>query len=371
LTNAERADKEAKEDFERYTTIDRPMYVKSANFMAKYYDFMLDYEKDELQQLEKMYEADDLTEETEEIVLKRQKNSVEFAEFSVENAKLNRDELLNVRLPRYDIEIKESLERTAMALARAKLASQLDLNRSRYELQQRKEARVKSLDRHAKLLVDRGLMEIKAPADGVVYYGQCVNGRWGETASLINKYEPKNNVSPNSVLMTIVEPRPLYITATFDEAKRPEISTGQKIKVTLPAEGADRLNGKVKEISPLEVGPGKFEINLELSDELPDWILAGMGCKLKINTYDKADALIVPKAAVHTDKEDEDRQYVWVVTDPDDPEAKPERRTVKPGRRSGDDIEIIKGLKKGDVISLDDEEEKSKDEKAKEESKSE
>ena len=124
LTAAERADKEAKEDFDRYNQIDRPMYVKSAEFMAKYYEFMLDYEKDELEQLVKMYEADDLTEETEEIVLKRQKNSVESAEFSLEGAKLNRDELLNVRLPRYDIEIKEGLERTAMALARAKLASQ-------------------------------------------------------------------------------------------------------------------------------------------------------------------------------------------------------------------------------------------------------
>ena len=115
------------------------MTVKSAEFMVKYYNFMLDYEKDELEQLEKMYEADDLTEETEEIVLKRQKNSVEFAEFSLENAKLNRDEMLKVRLPRFDIEIKESLERTAMAQARAKWRSQLDLNRARYELEQRKE----------------------------------------------------------------------------------------------------------------------------------------------------------------------------------------------------------------------------------------
>ena len=73
------------------------MTVKSAEFMVKYYNFMLDYEKDELEQLEKMYEADDLTEETEEIVLKRQRNSVEFAEFSLENAKLSRDETLKVR----------------------------------------------------------------------------------------------------------------------------------------------------------------------------------------------------------------------------------------------------------------------------------
>jgi multidrug efflux pump subunit AcrA (membrane-fusion protein) len=297
-------------------------------------------------------------------VLKRQKNSVEFAEFSLESAKLNRDEMLNIRLPRYDIEIKESLERAALALARAKMAFELDLNRARYELEQRKQARTKSLERHAKLIVDRGLLEIKAPADGIVYYGQSVNGRWGETATLINKYQPKSNVMPGSVLMTIVDPRPLYVTSTFDEGKRPEVATGQEVKISPPAEGSERVNGKVKEISPIPVSPGKFEISIDpVQDELPDWVVAGMSCKLKINTYDKEAALAVPKVAVHTDKDDEDVQFVWLV-DPKDAEAKPQRREVKVGRRSGDDLEIIEGLKKGDVISLEDEDASQKKEAA-------
>ena len=319
------------------------------------------YEKDELDQLEKMYEADDLTEETEEIVLKRQRNSVEFAEFSLENARLSRDETLNIRLPRYDISIKETLERTALAEARAQMALSLDLNRARYELEQRKKARTKSLDRHAKLLEDRGLMEIKSPADGIVFYGQSVNGRWSDTATLINKYKPQNNVSPDSVLMTIVESRPLYVTSTVDEGKRPDVSDGQKAKIALPAEGADRVAGEVKSISPIPVSPGKFEINFDLAqDEIPDWIVPGMSCKVQIMTYDKKDALVVPKTAVRDDEDDEDKKYVWLV-DPDDEEAKPERRNVKLGKRKGDDVEIVKGLKKGDVISLDDEADKGEE----------
>ena len=96
-----------------------------------------------------------------------------------------------------------------MARARAETALSIDLNRARYELEQRKKARTKSLDRHAKLVDDRGLMEIKSPADGIVFYGQNVNGRWSDTRTLINKYKPHNDVSPGSVLMTIVEPRPV------------------------------------------------------------------------------------------------------------------------------------------------------------------
>jgi HlyD family secretion protein len=360
---AERSNQQAKEDFERYREIDRPMMEKTANFMVKYYDFNLAYEKDELEQLEKMYEADDLTEETEEIVLKRQKSAVEFAEFSLENAKLNRDETLKISLPRYDIRIKEALERSEMAQARAQLALNLDLNQARYELEQRKKARKKSLDKHSKLLEDKGLMEIKAPAEGVVFYGQSVNGRWSDTASLINKYKPKNNVTPNSVLVTIVETRPLYVISSIDEGKRPDVKDGLKAKIALPAEDAERIGGDIKSISPIPVSPGKFEVKFDITqDQIPDWIAPGMGCKIQLTTYDKKEAIVVPKAAVRDDEDDADKKYVWIV-DPEDEEAKPERRNVKLGKRKGDEIEILKGLKKGDVVSLEDESEKAKKKK--------
>jgi multidrug efflux pump subunit AcrA (membrane-fusion protein) len=359
LDQAERSNREAQEDFERYNEIERPQAIKSANFSVDYYSFMLDYEKDELDQLEKMYAADDLTEETEEVVLKRQRNSVEFAEYYLENARLNRDETLNVRLPRFDVAIKESLERAEMALERAKMASTLGLNRARYELQQRKEARDKSLERHAKLIEDRGHMELKSPAEGIVFYGQCVNGRWAETPSLINRYKPHGTVQSGSVVMTIVEPRPVYITASLDESKRPEVADDQKAAITLPAEGANRLTAEVKSISSIPVSPGKFDIDFELSqDEIPDWVVPGMTCKISVKAYDKKDALTVPKAAVHEDEDDPNKKYVWLVN-PDDEDAKPERRDVTLGKRSGDDIEVVKGLKAGDVVSLEDESKKT------------
>ena len=364
--DANRADREAKDDFKRYNEVDRPLTVKSADFLLKFYKFNLDYEKDELNQLQKMYKADDLTEETEEIVLKRQRHEVEFAKFRLENAKVMTDEMLNVQLPRTDVQMKESLERAAIGKAKAQIALSLDLNRARYELEQRKKARAKSLDKHVKLLSDRDLMELKSPADGVVYYGQCVNGHWADTASLVAKYQPHNNVSSGPALMTIVEPRPLYVTSTFDEGKRPDLSSGLAAKVALPAEGADRVDGKVKSISPIPVGSGKFDINFSVDqDQIPAWIDAGMGCKVSVTTYNNPSAIVVPKKAVHDDENDPDVHYVWLV-DSDDPAAKPKRRDVKLGKRKDDDVEIVKGLKKGDTISLDDEDDSKKDGKEQE-----
>jgi multidrug resistance efflux pump len=365
--DADRANNNAKDDNKRYNDVDRPLAVKSAQFMLKYYKFMLDYEKDELKELEKMYKADDLTEETEEIVLKRQRNQVEFAQFSMDGAKVESEEMLNVFIPRMDIRMKQMLDRTALAKSRAQNALSLDLDRARAELDQRKKMRTKSLDRHRKILGDKELMEIKAPADGIVFYGQCVNGRWSDTPSLITRYKPHNKVMGDTVLMTIVESRPRYVTSTVDEAKRPEVADGEKVKVAFPAEGTDRADGKVKSISPIPVSSGKFEITFDVDQEqIPDWVIAGMNCKIQITTYDKADALAVPKKAVHDDKDDPDKHYVWLV-DPDDAEAKPEKRFVKLGKRKDDEVEVVKGLKKGNVISLDDEEAKDKEKEKKEE----
>jgi multidrug resistance efflux pump len=365
--DADRAYTNARDDNKRYNEVDRPLAVKGAEFMLKYYKFMLDYEKDELKELEKMYKADDLTEETEEIVLKRQRNQVEFAQFSLDGAKVESEEMLNVFIPRMDIRMKQMLDRTSLAKSRAQMALSLDLDRARAELDQRKKMRTKSLDRHRKILGDKELMEIKAPADGIVFYGQCVNGRWSDTPSLINRYKPHNKVMGDSILMTIVESRPLYVTSTVDEAKRPEVSDGQKVKVAFPLEGTDRADGKVKSISPIPVSSGKFEITFDVDQEqVPDWVVAGMNAKIQITTYDKADALTVPKKAVHDDKDDPDKHYVWLM-DADDPDAKPEKRYVKLGKRKEDEVEVLKGLKKGNVVSLDDEEAKDKDKEKKEE----
>ena len=107
---------------------------------------------------------------------------------------------------------------------------------------------------------------------------------------------------------------------------------------------------------------GKFDAKFDLTGDVPEWIVAGMSCKVKVATYDKADALVVPKKAVHTDKDDEEIKYVWLVDAKDgeakDTSIKAVAAKVTLGKSSGENVEIRKGLKAGDVVSLDDEEKK-------------
>jgi multidrug resistance efflux pump len=366
-TDAAQLDQNARDDYDRYFKIDRPMVLKSIEYSLKSAQFQLDYQQDELDQLEKMYEADDLTEETEEIVLKRSRTSVDFAKFNLEQTKLYCDELLQVRLPRFDVDIKEAVDKAGLELARAKTALAVDLVRARYDLEEQKQTRAKSLERLAKLMTDRGLMELKAPADGIVYYGDCDdNGNWSDVASLISKLKPHYSVSPDTVVMTVVERRPLDVLAEVGEDKRADFSVGQPARVVPPLESAAWLPAKLASISSVPVATGRFASDFDLTgSELPDWIVPGMSCKVKVVTYDKEKVLTVPKKAVQTDKLDEEQKYIWLV-DSTDAKAKPVRRDVKLGRSSGDDVEVLSGLKKDDVVSLEDESKKDDDAAAKE-----
>lgn len=352
LAEAEEAWRRTQEDYERYKEVEREQSVDTAKMnlkMAKYY---LDYARDELEQLEKMYEADDLTEETEEIILQRQRTMVEVEEFSYELAKYRHDRTLNISLPRRDQDIEDSLARVKLALERARTADAVDLNRARYELEQAKVRRQRSLDRHSDLTADKSLLTLRSPAAGVVYYGSCTNGAWSDMRSMLQKLEPEKSVSKGTVLMTVIDLSDMYVLATLDEKNRPSVKQGQTVRVEPTAEGADAIEARVESVSTAPIADGKFELRVALDEELPEWLVPGMTGDAKITTYENEQALLAPKDAVHTDEMDEDARYVWLVTD-----DKVERREVELGKTKGDNVEITGGLQAGDVISLEDESE--------------
>src|SRR5262249_28402873 len=99
LTAAERAKRFADEDLKKWVEQDRALMEKVTNFRVKMESDWTEYAKEELRQLEKMYRSKDLTEETEEIILKRQRNMVEMYLFWLKLAEIDRDETLKITLP--------------------------------------------------------------------------------------------------------------------------------------------------------------------------------------------------------------------------------------------------------------------------------
>lgn len=357
--SAKRTHDQLVEDHKYYLATDRPFAERIAKYRYDSSKEDLASQEEELTQLKKMYEADEITEETEEIVLRRQEFEVQTARLMLELQTASRDYTLNVSLPRNDLFYSTMLEESKLAMEKAKTAMELGTTRSKYDMEKKRAARARSLQSNAKLLGDRELMELKAPTDGVVYYGRCVSGQWAEIGSMTAKLVPHTTIPPNTVLMTIVKERPLYVLTSVGEKEFPEFKEGMTAILKPVAGGEDELEAKITRLSAVPGGGKKFEMRLDLAKgDLPDWLVAGMSCAVKVTTYDEKDALLVPTELIQTDKENDKIKYVMVVVEEGE---EPVRREVKLGKTKDKLSEILSGLKKGDKIVK---EEPNKDEES-------
>ena len=118
--------------------IDSPRSSRSAN------DW-LTYAKEELRHLEKMYKSNDLTESTEEIILRRQRDMVERANFYVKMAEHDREYMYKVGLPRKEEGLKENNVKQTLTLEKTNITLPLLLNQKRLLLDKMKFERERGL----------------------------------------------------------------------------------------------------------------------------------------------------------------------------------------------------------------------------------
>ena len=330
--------------------ITRPLYLKYAEMSLKVARAQLEYQEEELRQLEKMYKADDITEETEEIVLQRTRDEVEQAKFAVEIAKFQYYDMVKFTIPRAGVQIEDLTKRALLSRDEAEAVLPLTLDEQRLNLDESRERHRKSKERLEKLVEDRKHMTVRAPIDGVVYYGQINRGHPSDSSAMESMLSPKGSVPQGQVLMTIVAPRPMFVRTLVPEADLHDMRPGLKGKA-IPTGYPDlRLPVELDRISDIPVSPGRFDgrlaVRLTGKSKL---LMPGMTCKLKLVPYLKEDALLVPSKVVATDELDEDKHYVKVL----DADGKPVRRDVTIGRKTGEKTEILEGLEEGDEVALD------------------
>jgi multidrug efflux pump subunit AcrA (membrane-fusion protein) len=349
LSWLERAKMLSDEDIKWFDSLDRPLAEKMAQFMVKYWQHHLDYAKEELRQLEKMYRANDIREETEEIILKRQRNAVEQAIFLLQESESERDRTMKVELPRREQQLQENAIRRVIALDKGKATLPLQMNQRRLALEKMKYDHNKSEDRLRKLQRDRASMTVKAPADGIVYYGQWLRGQWS-SAGMAQKLHAGGTLMPEEVFMTVVEPRPLFVRAAVEEKDWRDVKPGQAAKAVIVGDPDSKLPARIDQVSAIPVTPGNFEARLSL-DPAHDIsaIMPGMTCTVQLTPYVKKDALTVPSKAVFRNELDPEKHYVYL----EPKEGKPEKHDVQVGRASGDSTEIRSGLKEGDLVLLE------------------
>ncbi len=342
----ERAQRMAKEDWKLYQDVDKPLSVKMNEYRLKSAQEQLEYAEEEYRQLEKMYKADDLREETEKIVLRRAKNGVDRAKLGLEFAQASYNEAKKLSLPRQDERAKEQTERALIDVDLTRASIPLLMNKHRLELEKLKLARTQGEEKLSKLISDREAMVVKAPMDGIVYYGRCVRGKWAAMShETLRRGSP---IQPNDVVMTIVKPRPMIIRTTVPESQAQRVHAGQTAYVDPVGFVDQKLTAIVHRVGTIPMGGSGFDCQMTVaSDALNQAIMPGMNCEMKLIPYKKADALTVPPKAVFTEDLDPSKQYVYLVGKKD---GKPQKRTVTLGERNEKQVEVLSGLAAGEEI---------------------
>ena len=342
LEKAMRDKMQAEQDLAHFEDKDRPMQERAAREDVKEITESLAYAQEELNQLKKMYEKDNLTEETEEIILRRAENTVGRYQWMLEQTAARTGRTLDVMLPRTHESLKRSLEmrqiewragEKAMRDGLAKL--RLSTAAKRREMEETR----KALAEHEE---DLAAMRVTAPHDGIVYYGMSQRAKW-TTASLVDrKLIPGGKLSMREIVMTIVDPAKVRVLLSLTEEQLQDLAEGQKGVCQVKWKPDFKFSATLESILYVPYADKTFDavLSLKTPKEAPA-LLPGMSADAEIVVYEKADALLLPKGAI---KKEGEREVVTL--------ADGKAMTVKTGRAEGDRVEILEGLKAGAVVRL-------------------
>lgn len=349
LAAAQRARKLADEDLRLWVDVDQPRTIRNMAMSVKRLTNWLEYEKEELRQLEKMYKADELTEETEEIILKRQRDYVERVAYILQDLQLEQGQLLKVHLPRRLKALKESAKLRAAAWDTARTTLPMNLRKKRLDLAKRTADREKAAEHIAKLKADRTALVVKAPASGIVYYGRCVRGKWTGATSAESALVRGGSLRPHQVLLTLVKSRPIFLRAVVGEKDLRDITVGLSGRA-VPAGFPDlKLRATVSQVAATPFAAGKFDAKITVDlDGDTDALMPGMTCTVTFVPYKRRDAVSIPAKLVHTEELNDDEKFVYVHHEG----GEPEKRSVALGRKSGKKVEILRGLREGEEVLL-------------------
>jgi len=180
---------------------------------------------------------------------------------------------------------------------------------------------------HEAARLQLGYTKVQAPFNGVV---------------TIRNIELGQRVNVNQSLFVIADFNPLRAKIYVPEKDIGRIYEGQRAKITIEADPGIAFSGIVKMISPVvdpSSGTSKVTIDIEKNRGK---LKPGMFASVFITTETHNNALIIPKRALILES-DLDQVYIYQ-------EGKAHKVNLKVGFTSGEDLEVLSGLKEGDLV---------------------
>lgn len=208
---------------------------------------------------------------------------------------------------------------------------------------------------------------IAAPASGKVVFapttGAMMSAQAGAAAAAAGALGSGSNgagageslekgsaVTPGSPILSIVDESRLGFSAEIDETSIPSVKIGQSAKLSLTSYEGKEINGEVFSISQAAkqtiTGGNIFKVDLSIDEkELQELELRlGMKGDIVITVDTTKSGLIVPTTAFFSEGGND---FVYVVK-----ENKLKKTSVVKGSETATQIEILDGVKQGDVVAI-------------------
>ncbi|MBI4604337.1 MAG: HlyD family efflux transporter periplasmic adaptor subunit [Planctomycetes bacterium] len=340
VARAERELALADQALKGYLEVHRPLEKDEHELGHRSYKHSIDDQEDELAQLGKMYKEDQLTEETEEIVLKRANRNLEETK-----------KRLDLFLRRHDFSEKfhEPAERERLENApKDKRKALTDLRRARESGRELGKIELERLEHEAgaarrrleRLRADLERMAIRAPHDGVVIHGAL------EEKVAVSVLKRHQAIQAHQPIVTVADPGALKVRFNLKEKDRYRLSAGMGAAIVPEAIPDRRLAGSVEPVSGFPLPDNTWNAHVLFAHE-DERLLPLLKAKVVVVLHDGMDALTVPLGAVFR-RGDRSVCYVkghapfGVIA-----------RTVVTGPDNGKDVLIREGLSEGDEVLLE------------------
>lgn len=339
-----RTEKEAADYLKWFTEIGMPRDIEAAKHKVKSSEQMLAYQKEELKQLEKMYSEDNKTEETEEIILIRTRNYIEKAEFTLKSTKIETAYTLDTELPRQLASHQRSAKHSSIANKAAQESLKRALEIKRLEVAKAEKDDTEKADHLAKLKADREMMNITAPADGIVYYGSIKDGQWNPSGA-VKTLKIGGKVPAHLTLFTLIPTEPtLALSASMSEGQLATLKKGAKGLATTQLQAYTSLPVTIQQINKYPQTDGKYYVEITQDTQNNQGVVTGMKASMRFVSNQMEKALVVPIS--HLTKSDDGGHTVKLKL----ADGQTEDRNVEISTANKKHAVIVKGLEAGQVI---------------------
>ncbi len=328
---AEEVDK-AKGALKWWEDVDGKQMITSAELQTRTAKATVEDQEDELDQLKKMYKTEELTNATADIVVKRALRNLEINKVNQTMAEEREDKTKKFD---YDHERQKyvfAIDQQTGTLNSLK-ASQAESQTTRKTgLASAKASLERSQKKLDDLKKDLASFTIKAPGDGIIYYGGLSKGEWHDSGEKSLRVGDK--ITAGQVVMTFFIPGKQRIRTVIPESQILWVKAGDKARVVPVSNPQATTDGTCGSIIP---AGSDFQMPVELAAVDPN-LLPGEKAAVQIELPEIKDVLIVPVDAVKHGsvrvKKEGAEQRVDVIT----------------GQYDEKNIEIKSGLKENDEI---------------------